>query len=369
MLLDDISLLKCLECGSPLSIETIAALDGEIIINGMLKCCACGTHYPVIEEVGIFFRKKFLTDYLTEHEKKVIVDMGWGKLLTLSSDRSIGEEKQLAVSNNWEYQWLEVLPWNSEDLEQDNLIGSKVFWTFIPVNQQYVNDKVVFIACGGSGREAYHICKHNPSKVIINEIGSEIYAAKKLLANERQHLLFLRGDVTYHPLKARVADLTICDHALQHVLDYKTAFFRLVDATKSGGKIAICVYSYENNFIMTHIVEPLKRYLHLLPLKVQRVMAFFPALLIYSAIHLFYLPCSKLFSQLATYLPLFEHMMFWAKNDFYLVWTSCFDLIHAPISYHFHKIEVEDLANRNNLQVEKIVHTYGTTWSFVGSKP
>ena len=46
--------------------------------------------------------------------------------------------------------------------------------------------------------------------------------------------------------------------------NYKEAFMNLVESTKLDGTIAVCVYSYENNFVMTTLIEPLKKIIHLL---------------------------------------------------------------------------------------------------------
>jgi hypothetical protein len=68
-------------------------------------------------------------------------------------------------------------------------------------------------------------------------------------------------------------------------------------------------------------------------------------------------------------LPLKEHMMFWSVNCFKDVWLSCFDLIHAPISFHFRKEDMEGLVVMNQLELVKLVNTHGTTWSLVTKKP
>ena len=160
----------------------------------------------------------------------------------------------------------------------------------------------------------------------------------------------------------------ICDHALQHVFNHKHGFSKLVQLVKVGGGVSVCVYSAENNFLMTNIVEPCKKFLHTFTLPLQRGIAFPPAAIIFLAIKLLYLPASKIFPRYAKFLPLFEHMLFWSKNNLNLIWMSCFDLIHAPISYHFTQEDMKNLAKDNDLKVEKLINTHGTTWSMVGVK-
>jgi len=107
----------------------------------------------------------------------------------------------------------------------------------------------VIVWCGGNGREAYHISKFNPSLLIVNEIGDEIYRINGLIS-QGINLLLLRCDMLHNPLRDGVADISICDHALQHVVDKPGAFSAISNVLASGGKAAICVYSYENNFLM-----------------------------------------------------------------------------------------------------------------------
>ena len=107
-----------------------------------------------------------------------------------------------------------------------------------------------------------------------------LYSIRKLIPGDGRNVVLIRSDITHHPVKEEKAEITICDHALQHVLDHKYAFTQMVHSVKKRGLIGICVYSYENNFLMTHLIEPLKRVLHLLPLKGQRLLAFFPAVLL-----------------------------------------------------------------------------------------
>ncbi|MGN7611819.1 hypothetical protein ACQZV8_07010 [Magnetococcales bacterium HHB-1] len=77
-------------------------------------------------------------------------------------------------------------------------------------------------------------------------------------------------------------------------------------------------------------------------------------------------PLHAILPALARRLPLFDHMMFWAPNNLSFVWAACFDLMHAPISYHFSKDEMLSLARDNQLEVQALELTHGTTWSLTG---
>ena len=112
----------------------------------------------------------------------------------------------------------------------------------------------------------------------------------------------------------------------------------------------------------------MKAVLKHLPLKAVYFLAFFPTAVIYALIHGLYVPLSRLFPGAAGKLPLFDHMMFWTPNPFKFIRSACFDLMHAPISYHFREDEMTALAESNGVTIEKLVLTHGTTWSLVGRK-
>ena len=87
----------------------------------------------------------------------------------------------LRLSENWQYQWSEVIPFDAADLTKhpEDMFGENVFWRFIPLAETDIKDKIIFVACGGRGREVFHISKRSPSKIIVNEIGTEVYAIKR----------------------------------------------------------------------------------------------------------------------------------------------------------------------------------------------
>ena len=112
----------------------------------------------------------------------------------------------------------------------------------------------------------------------------------------------------------------------------------------------------------------MKKVLHLLPLKAQERLSLVPAAMVHALIRLVYVPANKALPRLAEKLPLNSHMMLWSKFDFKTVWTACFDLIHAPISYHFRKGEIEALCRQNGLTIDRLVNTHGTTWSLAATR-
>ncbi|MBI2996280.1 MAG: methyltransferase domain-containing protein [Candidatus Melainabacteria bacterium] len=366
---DYINLLRCIKCRGPLNLseDHHYKIRHNKIELGVLSCSQCGSLYPIMNGIGVFFPNKLLRYYLNEKEKETCCQLGL-KYEFLKNELNKIERKQLDVAKNWSYEWNEVYNYSKEDLDKDDFFGENSFFKFIPITPADFSDKVVVIWCGGKGRESYHISKYKPRLIVVNEIGDEIYGINAILPENAEPLL-IRCDMTNNPLMDGFADYSICDHALQHVSDHRLGFKKILDALKPGGIIAINVYSYENNFLMTHIIEPLKFIFHRFPLKIQQNIARLPAVIIFVLIRFIYIPAKKIFpKQVCEKLPLFEHMMFWSKSSFKFFCMTCFDLIHAPISHHFRKFEIQEMAKSNKVIISELTNTHSTTWTLIGKK-
>lgn len=364
-----IKLLQCIECGGTLELVdgyTLHMRD-NFIDKGILQCLHCDASFPIIEGVGIFFKKTLFIHFLNDYEKGICDSLNFNFKKT-ASDLLGGSLLTKQVADNWSYQWNTVSPWKKNDLEKDDLNGVLNFGKFIRIEPQEYTDKKIIVWCGGNGREAYHISKNKPRLLIVNEIGDEIYRINGLI-DQNVNLLLIRCDMLFSPLRSGIADISICDHALQHIIDKRGAFSTLANVLSPGGIVAVCVYSYENNLLMTHIIEPLKGIIHKMTLDDQKFISFFPGIFLFLLIKLFYLPAKYLFpTSICRKIPLFDHMMFWSKGSFRLIRISCFDLIHAPVSYYFKKEEVRKLAQQTGLRIDKLINTHGTTWSMVAKK-
>lgn len=368
MKIDDVRLLACVDCGDSI-VFSGTAVEGYKIHDDLLRCLSCERYYPVLGGVGIFFTKQSFHLYLKEWEIQRINALGLEKSLEgLGSLPDAKIKNQILVADNWEYQHREVSRWE-EFTDENQYHSANMFYKFIPITPEEIKDKIVFAGCVGRGKEAFHLLNQNPKLVIAIEIGAEAHDIHAVISKKNSdRLMVLRCDASRLPLRSESVDVAVCDHALQHIQNHQSAFSSFCRITSQNGLVAVCVYSWENNFLMTHIIEPLKFFFTRLPLVVVRYLAFFPATLIFFLIRLFYAPMDNLAPNLAKKLPLHAHMMFWRPNPFHMIWTSCFDLMHAPISYHFKEVEMLRMAEKNNIRINILRLTHGTTWSLVGEK-
>lgn len=362
-----IELLKCISCKGSLRLSNVfpyKSKDGKIE-SGVLSCPSCKANYPIVNGVGVFFLPSLQKHYLNQNETEICKNMGLDIREAEKLDGIAG--KQLDVAKKWSYQWNDMFAYLPRDLEKQDLYGKDSFFKFIPIEPSDLKGKIIVVWCGGRGREAYHLAKYKPDLLIVNEIGDQIYEIPDMLPDDVE-ILLIRSDMIFNPLADKLADYSICDHALQHVADHKMGFKKLAAVLKEGGVAAINVYSYENNFLMTHFIEPLKHILHKLSIDGQRRVSLIPAALIYFLIHLVYIPMGKLLGKTSRKIFLYEYMIFRSKDSFKSVWVSCFDLIHAPISYHFNRKEILNLAGDNDVSIKRLILTNDTTWSMVGAR-
>ncbi len=95
------------------------------------------------------------------------------------------------------------------------------------------------------------------------------------------------------------------------------------------------------------------------------MLAYLPGLMVYLVINLVYMPVRSVSEELFTRLPLHQHMLFWSHNSLGTLCWQCFDLIHAPVSYHFRKEEIVGLVQENRLRPRLLENTHGALWSLV----
>ncbi len=369
MLAKHIPWLRCVSCTGEIYLKAGEVVAGSL--NHAVLCCrSCNQLYPVINGLVVMFSKTGHHS-LNASEIEIISRFNFPLADYGFEDRQKSKRdlQKIAVEENWEYQWQELHPFSIKDLEGGGLFGHAAFKNFIPLQPELLKDATVLAGGAGRGREVYHLAKMGAKTIIAVDLGREILAARDLLPEGSQtELLLLRSDLVELPLKSDLVDVAICDHALQHVHDHQKGFSELARVCRASGQVGICIYSWEGNVIMTHLVEPAKIILQKIPLSVLFFLAFFPSLVLQCLIMLFYVPAARFSPRLLARMPLSQHLMFWSENRFKTTWMSIFDLFQAPISYHFKREEVVKLAESNNLAIECLRHTNGVLWSLIARK-
>ena len=168
MLISDLNLLKCVDCSGALNL--IKVQDNQnIFLNALVECASCARNYPILNGVGIFFRKNVYGSFLTNAEKKQIISLGYQKALEgITEVSNLNDVNQFSGTQFYQKIFEEFVQYTNEDFGKNDYQGKELFQKFIPMDFDSFIDKNLFIGCGGGGREVFHVLNHNPKKIIVS---------------------------------------------------------------------------------------------------------------------------------------------------------------------------------------------------------
>lgn len=364
MLADDISRLICPTCGTPLMLLHGTTMTGGALVEGLAGCDGCQTRYPILHGVLILLHETDAEGILDDEDLRT-----YRRLLERHTSAAFrASDEAMRSSGNWAEQLARRFPVTQEMLAGEGFWGETSFWTFCGLGRDEVQGRNVCVYCGGSGREAHHLLRAGASKVWVVDIGAHLLRIMQTQRVYASRLVPVLADFRNNPVRPADVDISICDHALQHVEDNAGAFALMTSKTRPGGLVSVCVYSRENNLLMTHVVEPLKPLLHRLGRKGLLALARLPAALLYAA-HVTYGFLERIMPGMTKSLPFRELFRLWGRDGFTMFHHACFDLLHAPVSYHFARHELEEMARSNRVHVRTLHMVNRTMWTMVGTTP
>jgi SAM-dependent methyltransferase len=224
-----------------------------------------------------------------------------------------------------------------------------MFFDHIPIISNELDRSIAILEIGcGNGRNIKHVMRSgNP--VFTIDISESAYNANRQY-DKTDNVFIVRCDGNKLPFRNGQFDLIFSDHVLRHIPDLDECLKEIERVADKENRIYFNLYSKENNFIMTHIVEPIKKYyLNKIPIGALHLLSNIPALILWSAIKLIYEPILTNCKGLYKYLPLADHMTFWLRFDYRIIRQTVFDLLHAPFAYYFSGSDIEDLAKSSGL--------------------
>lgn len=330
-------------------------------LDGILEC-AEPHRYPVCHGVPILIIATWLPLLLNARELGAWRAVA-GTTLEVRPDPAGDQVAQRLQNNyrNWSRQW------RNYATEHTLWEEAATFREHIPLAAETLGrgQTVLEIGCG-QGRNLQHLA--GDGRLVVGlDLSEAAYAARQRYA-DRDDIIVVRADAHRLPLPDRHFDLLIADHALQHLEQPETCLREFRRVAKPGGRVGFNGYSEENNFVMTRIIEPLKRvWLRRLPVAVIDWLALLPAALLWLIIRLVYRPLQRRWPGGYRLLPLSEHLTFWFRFDFTMLHWTCFDLLHAPTVAYFSAAAVDELARKVglNLALKKLLRQ--TLWVCVGS--
>ena len=244
-------------------------------------------------------------------------------------------------------------------LEQWSLLDNKheeTLWHWLsPLTKEDFYDKSVLDAGCGNGGNAE----------ILSQYAKSITAVD--LESTASPMLHRKTNIQYHQADIENLDfydefdISISVGVLHHLNNPKIGFTNLVNSTKSGGYVAVWVYSREGNSFMINVVEPLKTFVLLkLPKPVFRLVAHISTIIGYT------LAFSPIYLSNFPSLPYCQYFKFWRSYSYERNYMNVYDKLNAPVTHFISRKQIEEWGSL--LKNPKLKDFNGVSWTLVGTK-
>ena len=326
------AVLEDLVC--PLSLDPLvpASADLEESGSGELVCTGCGTRWPVLNGIP-----RLVPETLGEQQRRTASSFGW----------------------QWQH-FSEMHP----EFEAQFLD-----WLH-PIGPEFFRGRRVLDAGCGIGRHAHFAAAYGASEVVALDLSDAVLAASANLSGfENVHVV--QGDLLRPPLRSAAAgggfDLVYSIGVLHHLPDPEAGFRSLLRLVRPGGTIAIWVYGFENNGLVRHVVEPLRRLSTKLATRHLRFLAWPLAVGFHGAAKGVYRPLNG--SAVGRRLPLSEYLSSVADFSFRQNYGIVFDQLAAPTARYLVGPELERWFEAGGLHDVRISSRHGNSWRGSGRLP
>ena len=171
----------------------------------------------------------------------------------------------------------------------------------------------------------------------------------------------VEDDIATMDLK-RSFDIVFSVGVVHHTDDPDKTVQNLKRHVKPGGKLILWVYAKEGNWLVEHVVEPLRKlFLKNLSRKtVLNISAVSTALVYIPAFTVYFLPLR--------FLPYFQYFTNWRKLPFNRNLLNVFDKLNAPQVAFISKQRVESWFKDNNFKITHLSHYVGVSWRITAQR-
>lgn len=323
--------LVCPECKGDL---TLSPSDQKLdeILQGNLQCKKCLVNFPIIDGIP---------------------NMILG---------GISEDKQ-KTSNFFETNW--------KTFDTDNKILEELLPLYIsPLKVTSFKDKFILEAGCGSGRNLIMAAKAGAKEVIGIDISGSVKIAYEKTKNYT-NIHIIQADILKLPFRA-IFDIIFSVGVLHHLPNPEEGFLVLVSYLKSGGIMAVSVYSRENNEWIIKYLNPIRRnILSKLPYSLSMLISFMSTLIMYPLIKIIYKPLNEIkhFKGWARKHLFYNNFLYFlSRFEFKLIWGQFWDQIAAPTAFYVSKGEIERWCKEAGLKNAVFEWRNRNCWNAVGTK-
>lgn len=324
--------IACPVCGDSLVTAEASAAVSEIV-NGELECEGCARQYPISD--------------------------GIPRLLPMALSA-----EQEATAAAFGHEWTHFTEIHREYRDQ--------FLDWIhPLGPQDFVGKLVLDAGCGIGRHSALAAEFGAREVVAMDLSAAVETARANTAH-LPNVHVIQGDIYHPPLKQQtgrgIFDLVYSIGVLHHLPDPEVGFLSLVDHVAPGGSMFAWVYGYENNRLVRHVIDPLRRNVTTkLPLGMTHALSWPLAVLLHGAACFLYRPLrgTRAFHRL----PSADYIATLADFGFRQNYSIVFDQLVAPTAFYIRREDFNEWFDRAGLSRVQISWRNRNSWRGYGVKP
>ena len=229
----------------------------------------------------------------------------------------------------------------------------------VPLTPADFEGKTVFDAGCGLGGFAEYARMWGAARVIGVDLSVAVDAARERLGDEVD---LVQADLLALPFEPQKFDLAYSIGVLHHLPDPERGFRAVVENVKPDGLVFAWVYGRENNGVIVHLVDPLRKHVFSrLPHGLLKWTIALPlAVLLWPVVRA---------SQISNRIPYGEYFRFLAKRDFAFTHGVVFDHLVAPTSHYIRGEDFEAWFARAGLVDVTITARNRNSWRGLGRVP
>jgi SAM-dependent methyltransferase len=261
---------------------------------------------------------------------------------------NVSGREQAGSPDRFGYQWAEY-----SELRPEYEVQFRA-WTAPLVPEDWRGRDFIDVGCG-MGRNSHWPMTYGARRgVAIDVDDRSLDAARQVL--QRWPALEVRKMSVYEIAFEQAFDIVFSIGVIHHLAEPGRALKQMAKAARSGGRVLIWVYGYENNEWIVRYFDPLRRLL-------------FARLPIGATHGLSIVPTAALWLFLRLGLGRAEYLRRIRAYSFRRLRNIVFDQMIPRIAHYWRRDEVEALMLEAGLSDIRLVPVNGMSWAAIGTKP
>jgi len=253
-------------------------------------------------------------------------------------------------------EWYQQFVLYGKELEDHRFLYDE--W-ILPVKFSDMRGEKVFEAGAGPGVMTRFIAEY-ADEVVAVDLNTVEHLKRNV--SDYKNVRIVEGDIAEIDFPGEKFDVTFCVGVIHHTQDPTKTFQNLFRQTRKGGRVVIWTYSYEGNFLVRKVVEPIRKaFLKNLD---RRTLWFLSGIITF----FMYVPIYSVYLLPLKFLPFYEYFENWRKMSFRRNLGNVFDKLNAPLTIFTKYSTISSWFNENDFQDIVITKYKGTSWRGTGIK-